>query len=267
MNELPPEDRALIDSAIRDDAPERGARERVRGRLAAQLGATAGLGALGISAKTAAATTGSAGVSLTTKVLLIGALAGLGSGGAVMALRATESTTASAPAGVVNGARPTSAATAATNATSPPPGQADQDPSLDVASPPPSPATQPSLAIAQHAPPRVSVRAAAAAPQGVPSTATSTSTPTSLSLSQETRLVRDANSATRAGDPARALALLDEHARRFPRGVLVEERDAERVLATCAAGRRDEARALASRFLRTYPGSPMSGRVKSSCAE
>jgi hypothetical protein len=84
-------------------------------------------------------------------------------------------------------------------------------------------------------------------------------------LAEETRLLRDADAATRAGDAPRALALLAEHARRFPRGVLGEERDAETVLALCAAGRTSEARAAAQRFLAARPGSPLAGRVRSSC--
>ncbi len=65
-----------------------------------------------------------------------------------------------------------------------------------------------------------------------------------------------------AGDPSGAIALLDEHARRFPSGALGEERDATRVLALCALGRTGEARAPAARFFAAFPGGPQ-GRPRS----
>jgi hypothetical protein len=84
-------------------------------------------------------------------------------------------------------------------------------------------------------------------------------------LAEEVGLLRRARAALNAGDPAAALAHLAEHSRRFPAGVLAEERDAARVLALCHAGRRDEARAQASRFLRERPSSPLAARVRESC--
>jgi hypothetical protein len=89
--------------------------------------------------------------------------------------------------------------------------------------------------------------------------------PSADALAEETRLLREADAATRAGEPSRALTLLEEHARRFPRGVLGEERDAERVLALCAAGRTADARAAGQRFLAARPGSALAGRVRASC--
>jgi hypothetical protein len=63
-------------------------------------------------------------------------------------------------------------------------------------------------------------------------------------------------------DPAAALALLEEHRREFPRGALVEERDAIRVLALAALGRIEQARHEAQMFLRAYPFSPHAERVR-----
>jgi hypothetical protein len=105
---------------------------------------------------------------------------------------------------------------------------------------------------------------AAPAPEPAPSSSPSPAAPADA-LAEETRLLRDADAATRAGDATRALALLAEHARRFPRGALAEERDAETVLALCAAGRTEDARAAARRFLAARPGSALAGRVRSSC--
>jgi hypothetical protein len=85
------------------------------------------------------------------------------------------------------------------------------------------------------------------------------------SIGEETALLMGAQTAIREGDSARALALLDEHARRFPTGMLAEERDASRVLALCAAGRTSEARELAGKFLAAHPRSPAASRVRNSC--
>jgi hypothetical protein len=82
----------------------------------------------------------------------------------------------------------------------------------------------------------------------------------------ETRLVRAGVTALHSGDSARALALFDEHARKYPRGILAEERAAERVVALCDLGRSVEARAAATEFLRDHPRSPASARVHASCA-
>jgi hypothetical protein len=98
------------------------------------------------------------------------------------------------------------------------------------------------------------------APVGLPASAIS-------SLEKEVRLLRDADIATKAGDPERALTLLDEHAAVFPRSDLEPERSAERVFALCRAGRIDDARSATSAFLRAHPTGPLAVRVKtaSSC--
>ena len=80
----------------------------------------------------------------------------------------------------------------------------------------------------------------------------------------EARLVRDGVAALRAGEPARALALFDAHALRYPRGILAEERAAERALALAALGRHAEARAAADEFLRAHPTSPLATRLRRS---
>jgi hypothetical protein len=62
------------------------------------------------------------------------------------------------------------------------------------------------------------------------------------------------------------MTALDEHARRFPRGALSEERDAARVLALCAQGRAPDARASASAFVAANPRSPFAAQVRRACA-
>jgi hypothetical protein len=96
---------------------------------------------------------------------------------------------------------------------------------------------------------------------------TATAVPTPVvesSLPEETRLLREADQALRAGNTERALTLLDEHATRFPDGVLEPERSAERVVAACKTGRGDAA--LVKQFLATHRGSPLGSRIQVACA-
>jgi len=86
------------------------------------------------------------------------------------------------------------------------------------------------------------------------------------SVADEADLLRRADLALKANDPEGALSLLDRHAAQFPHGVLIEERDAERVVVLCALARVDDARALAATFLRERPRSPLAVRVRASCA-
>jgi hypothetical protein len=83
-------------------------------------------------------------------------------------------------------------------------------------------------------------------------------------LGAETALLRDADRALRAGDTATALARLDEHAARFPKGALAPERAAERLIVLCQLGVADP-RAV-SQFLAERSGSPLAARVRRACA-
>jgi outer membrane protein assembly factor BamD (BamD/ComL family) len=85
-------------------------------------------------------------------------------------------------------------------------------------------------------------------------------------VAEELELLRSAEVEFHAGSPAQALALLDEHARRFPRGVLVEERRASRILALCRLGQAAAARSEADAFVAQYPSSPFVERVRRACA-
>lgn len=86
-------------------------------------------------------------------------------------------------------------------------------------------------------------------------------------LDAEVALLAETNAALQSKHPSRALALADQHAREFPRGVLAPEFDAQRVLALSALGRHGEACVLASRFLSAHPNSPLAPQVRSSCNE
>jgi hypothetical protein len=102
--------------------------------------------------------------------------------------------------------------------------------------------------------------------KGLAPSAPSTS-PSDETLDEELRILTRARAALGGGDAARALSALEEHAQRFPRGLLTEERISQRVLALCAAGRSAEAAREAERFLRSYPTSPTATQVRNACGE
>jgi len=88
----------------------------------------------------------------------------------------------------------------------------------------------------------------------------------SSSLAEEVAMLQRARRALAAENGALALGLVEELDERFPKGVLIEERSATRVLSLCKLGRTDEARQTARAFLERYPGSVYAERVRSSCA-
>jgi hypothetical protein len=85
-------------------------------------------------------------------------------------------------------------------------------------------------------------------------------------MAEELRLLRESRRALDQGDGRAALALVQTHARRFPRGQLAEEREATRVLALCASGDAVAARRAGESFASRYPQSPQLPRVRRSCA-
>jgi hypothetical protein len=86
-------------------------------------------------------------------------------------------------------------------------------------------------------------------------------------LAEENRLLARARAALLDADPGQALARLDEHARRFPDGVLSEERQALRAVALCEAGRDADGHAAAKAFLREHPQAALAERVRGACLE
>jgi hypothetical protein len=64
-----------------------------------------------------------------------------------------------------------------------------------------------------------------------------------------------------------ALAELRRHAQRYPDGVLAEDREALRVVATCRQGLADEAARLRTSFLQRWPSSVHAARVRAACGE
>lgn len=74
-------------------------------------------------------------------------------------------------------------------------------------------------------------------------------------LAAERALLDVARTALGRGDGANALLACDDHARKFPRGALSEEREAIAVQALVLDHRSDDARIRAERFRKTHPRS------------
>jgi len=118
---------------------------------------------------------------------------------------------------------------------------------------------RPSAPTAERAPPlapTVESASATSSPPVAPASAPSPSPATSASLLSRERAILDAaRSALSAGESARALSLLDDHARRFAHPQLGEEREALGIQALVTSGRYDDARARAARFRASSPAS------------
>ena len=248
--ELNPDARALIELARDAHEPGDDDRARVRAVLASRIGVAAGLGlAAGLGA--AAHTTTTAGAGVTVGGLGAGAAA-LKVIGAVVIVSATV-----AGATLVHRARHAPIARAVVER-APAPEPQRRVASGTAATPETSPpASEPAREETTAYPP--DTRAAAVAAKRPPRA--HAIVPGSPEVADEASLVHAGVVARRAGEPARALALLDTHARQYPQGVLAEERDVERALALADLGRVTEARAAVDRFLKDHPRSPLAARL------
>jgi hypothetical protein len=83
----------------------------------------------------------------------------------------------------------------------------------------------------------------------------------------EATLLAEATRALARGDRGRVLTLADEHMRRFPHGVLAEERESLRIDALLGLGRRAEAAAAAKSFAAAYPHSVHAAQVERALRE
>jgi hypothetical protein len=115
-----------------------------------------------------------------------------------------------------------------------------------------------------HAPRPPAVSALPAAASALPSAATSAAE--TSNLAEESALIGKAR-AELVANPAAALAEVDEHARRFPRGELGPEREYLRVSALRRLGRNEEARSRGERYLTLFPTSPYAASVRTILAE
>lgn len=82
---------------------------------------------------------------------------------------------------------------------------------------------------------------------------------------EELTLVRAMQAALRAGDASRALALAAEHAQRFPKGTLVEEREGARAIANCQRAEPAARPPILAAFMQGFGASPYAARVKAAC--
>lgn len=86
------------------------------------------------------------------------------------------------------------------------------------------------------------------------------------SLTEEMRLIQRARSAFRSNDFQTANRVLDEHFARFAEGMLVEEREALRVMCACKrSSEADEISTLETQFLRRFPNSSSIPSIRSVC--
>jgi hypothetical protein len=142
---------------------------------------------------------------------------------------------------------------------------------VEARDPKPQASEIPPPAAVVFAPPQATARLArakvaarpASRPAPAPAPAVAAPVVESSSLAEETQLLREADRAVRAGDGERAMALLNDHAARFPDGNLAPERAAERLVVLCLDGKADAS--AASRFLAAHPGSALTARVKQAC--
>ena len=227
-----------------DEGPSSEARERAKAfaALACATGMAAGAGG-------AAARAGAAGGSIAPKAMSASGLAvlkwvgvgsvlaGLIAGGAMYA-RSDRTGERAAP-----GARLS------------PPDQAA------AASPSQAPASQrePASTTLVSAPVASAPSASAVAPSGA--TRTRSSSPGSA-LSDQIASLDRVRAALAAGDSSRAVQLVDDYERRFPRGAFFQEAEMLRIEALVREGNRDAASSAADRFLATYPASPHIARLR-----
>jgi hypothetical protein len=203
-------------------------------RLVAAVGVGAGVGAIAADAAAASARATAVKAWLTGagKWIVLGVLASAAVG-AVAVPAALRRHPASAPPGapVVQAA---------------PPVESPTDP-VPAASDPAPPSPEPSTATAQGTPSARSGHATARPPS---------------SLQAELLLIERARGALASGRAHDALAALDEHRARFPRGALAEEEAVLRIESYRHAGDTKTASSLARAFLARHPHGPYTPRVK-----
>ena len=238
MSDLSSDSRTLITLARRAEASPSGARERVQERLVLAIGA----GTTGGAAATAALGAGSAGVgkvaaSTIAAWLLVGGAVG-GVTGAVVTWSVRHDL---APRSVA--ARP------------------EARPSATVGY---APAESRIHSLPSAAPNERTAQASSAyralvsgAPSGAPSEM--------VGLRSELDLLEAAQRELGRGAPARALALLERHAREFPNSALTEERAAQRSIALCTLEPSEDDPTRLAQFQQSYPASPLTPRVREAC--
>ena len=248
---------ALFAQARRAGDPTSDDRQRVRAALGRKLGVAAGAAvaattskAAGLAGVGAVAGLGGATAAVVKVAAVVVALAVFGVGAVVMSER-TQGRSAVGPVELAVRPAPIERSAA--------------DPATPELHAPPVPVTPPSVSLAPtRAPSPVALLAPTAAP--VPG---ATDTPSASILpdrtAEELALIQQMQTALRAGDTARTLAIVAEHERRFPDGQLAPEREGAKVIALCTGAPRDRAAELGRAFLASHARSPVAARVRATC--
>lgn len=113
--------------------------------------------------------------------------------------------------------------------------------------------------------PTADVTRTAATPRRAQRSATGVPVPEGSSLAVELSMLQRARRALNAHNGRLALGIVQELDERFPKGVLIEERRATRVLSLCMLERTEEARRFAAEFEARHSGSVYAQRVRESC--
>lgn len=275
MDDLGPDEKFLFDALRAADDPTAHDRARVRARViaavaatsVASIGAVASVGA-GVTVGTSAAVGTSANVGLAAKgVAGASSFFGWKIGVAVALLGIAGSAGIYAAKGALEG--PTATTTTATTAphdghaaSTPPTPATPTTPFTNGVTASPEPPSTPLEPIA--APSTIPGPSAPAAHVASPSHVAPQGSARSDDLEAEVALLGTAQRALARRSPSDALAALDDHARRFPRGALATEREGLRAVAACEAKRAD-GKALAERFVSRHASSPLVARVRSAC--
>ena len=234
MKRMTPRGEELLRAGREALRPNDADRDRVFQALLPRIGIGSGAGSVSApSSAPAAATPGGAVATTSTLVKAVTIVVGLGvaGGGLFLASRATPGTPA-----------------AAAPATPPPaPPVPTNVPTNDI------PANDSATSTVSSAPPSEPVKKHVVTSRGAES------------LAQEVAILSRASADLHAGRPEAALAALAEHQRKFPGGVLAEERTAAQAQAFCALGRAREARTALARLARIAPHSPHEARARKAC--
>lgn len=246
MSELDHDARALLAQAREghDDDPSAEDRARLRAKLAAALAlSTMGGTAVGAALpKSAAAQLASAGLS--TKIV-VASLVVATAGAAAVSWRgrgepaevAPRTTAAAAPS--ASSAQPSVADSAAKRA------EVVDSAALDALD---------ALDVPEGAPPRATKVAQRALEPSKPP-----------SLHAELSLIAAAQQALSEGRPALALEHAAEHAARFPKGALIQERLGIDAVAACTLGERTRGLAALKKLARRAPNAPLLVRARAAC--
>jgi hypothetical protein len=256
MNDLSKSARALIDAAAAADAVDAAAQERVRRQLVETLASPHPLLRLTPS--------GAAGTRawLATHVLAPGAAVVVAVAGGIWVKQVIPPR--SAPPAVPTLAEPLPTSRAAPLPPASLPTLAPDWPKTPEAPPPHRSPSRVHHVTAAPVASAIPPEPALPAPEPLPPAPRDPPGPGTLP--EELDLLERAQRASRAGEVTQALQLLEEDARRFPDGVLVEERLVAHALALCAAGRTAEAQEDARSLARRFPRSAQLARLRSSCA-